>query len=306
MDMMTTHPKTTRPTDSASRKSRGRAAQVAAACRFIDEYDDGIPTLEAVAAHVGLSPYHLQRVFKQAVGLTPRQYGESRRVEKVKDLLRQGDDVAGALYEAGYGSSSRLYEAADATLGMTPATYKKGGAGAWIRYACASCTLGRILVAATPKGVCFVAFDEKDAPLKEALATEFPAAEIEADTDTLRGWLEEVIRRVEGRPAAQELPLDVRATAFQWRVWRALTEIPAGETRTYSQIAAELGNPKAQRAVGRACATNPVSILVPCHRAIREDGGLGGYRWGLTRKARLLEKEGVGEAVSTRRSGRPS
>lgn len=301
MNMMTTEMKTSRSTPA---KRAGRTAQIEAACRFIDDYEDGIPTLEAVAAHVGLSPFHLQRVFKQAVGLTPRQYGESRRVERVKGLLRQGDDVAGALYEAGYGSSSRLYEAADATLGMTPATYRRRGAGAWIRYTCAPCALGRILVAATERGVCFVAFDDGDERLLGALEAEFPAADIEADGGTLGGWLEEVIRRVEGQPPARELPLDVRATAFQWRVWRSLTEIPAGETRTYSQIAAGLGNPKAQRAVGRACATNPVSILVPCHRALREDGGLGGYRWGLDRKARLLETEGVAEHVPAQRTAR--
>jgi AraC family transcriptional regulator of adaptative response/methylated-DNA-[protein]-cysteine methyltransferase len=174
---------------------------------------------------------------------------------------------------------------------MTPATYRKGGAGAEIHYAFADCLLGRALVAATGRGVCFVAFDNRDDALLEELQAEFPAASLSRDDAGLRAWVAEVVRRVEGRAPHKALPLDVRATAFQWQVWRALTEIPPGETRTYSQIAAALGKPTAQRAVGRACATNPVSILVPCHRAVREDGGLAGYRWGIERKEALIERE---------------
>ena len=261
------------------------------ACRFIDSFDESMPSLKSVAAHVGLSPSHFQKLFKRAVGLSPRQYAESRRVSRVKALLRDGEDVASAMYGAGYGSSSRLYEAADATFGMTPATYRKGGAGAEIHYAFASCLLGRALVAATARGVCFVAFDDRDKPLFAALEAEFPAATLIRDDAGLKAWVAEVVRRVGGRAPNKALPLDVRATAFQWQVWRALTEIPAGETRTYSQIAAALGKPTAQRAVGRACATNPVSILVPCHRAVREDGGLAGYRWGIERKEALIDRE---------------
>jgi AraC family transcriptional regulator of adaptative response/methylated-DNA-[protein]-cysteine methyltransferase len=261
------------------------------ACRFIDSFDERLPTLAHVAEHVGLSPSHFQKLFKRMVGLSPRQYAESRRVSRVKALLRDGEDVASAMYGAGYGSSSRLYEAADATFGMTPATYRKGGAGAEIHYAFADCLLGRTLVAATARGVCFVAFDDRDDALLDELADEFPAADLTPDDGRLSAWVKEVVRRVDGRAPNNSLPLDVQATAFQWRVWRALTEIPAGETRTYSQIAANLGKPTAQRAVGRACATNPVSILVPCHRAVREDGGLAGYRWGLERKETLIERE---------------
>ena len=261
------------------------------ACQFIDSFDESLPTLAHVAKHVGLSPSHFQKLFKRTVGLSPRQYAESRRVSRVKALLRDGEDVASAMYGAGYGSSSRLYEAADATFGMTPATYRKGGAGADIFYAFADCLLGRVLVAATERGVCFVAFEDQDARLLRELKAEFPAAGLTPDDGRLAAWVKEVVRRVEGRAPHKTLPLDVRATSFQWQVWRALTEIPSGETRTYSQIAASLGKPTAQRAVGRACATNPVSILVPCHRAIREDGGLAGYRWGLGRKERLIETE---------------
>lgn len=261
------------------------------ACAFIESFDEGMPTLKDVAGHVGMSPTHFQKLFKRIVGLSPRQYAESKRVSRVKSLLRDGEDVASALYGAGYGSSSRLYESSDATLGMTPATYAKGGAGAHIWYAVADCRLGRLFVAATERGVCFVAFGEDEKALAEDLAAEFPAATFAPDNHRLAEWVQEVLRRVEGKTPAKTLPLDVRATAFQWQVWQALTEIPRGETRTYSQIAAGLGKPTAQRAVGRACATNPVSILVPCHRAVREDGGLAGYRWGIKRKEKLLETE---------------
>jgi AraC family transcriptional regulator of adaptative response/methylated-DNA-[protein]-cysteine methyltransferase len=277
------------------RAQQARHAQDAAvrkACAFIESYQaEGLPTLAEIASHVGLSPSHLQRLFTRIVGVSPYDYAAGRRLDRVKGLLKAGDDVAGALYEAGYGSSSRLYEKADESLGMTPATYKKGGAGATIAYAIGGSALGRVMVAATERGICFVALDDRDAPLIEALRAEFPKAVIGAGNPILDDWMEEVLRQVEGRLPSAALPLDVRATAFQRQVWRALVEIPRGETRTYSQIAALLGNPTAQRAVGRACATNPVSILIPCHRAIREDGGLGGYRWGLGRKEALLGLE---------------
>lgn len=265
--------------------------RVARACRFIDAYDEGVPTLDEIAAHVGLSPTHFQKLFTRALGISPRDYADSRRVDRVKARLRAGDDVAGALYEAGYGSSSRLYEKADAALGMTPATYRRGGEGARIAQAVVPCALGRILVAATERGICFIGFGDDAAALAAELRAEFPKAEIVPDVGILEEWLEEVLRRVEGRPARRDLPLDVQATAFQRRVWRALQEIPHGQTRTYREIAARLGQPTASRAVGRACATNPVSIVIPCHRAIRGDGGLAGYRWGLDRKRRLIDTE---------------
>jgi AraC family transcriptional regulator of adaptative response/methylated-DNA-[protein]-cysteine methyltransferase len=273
------------------------------ACALIDAAEDSPPTLEALARAVGLSAAHFQKLFKRATGVSPRQYAEGRRVAKVKALLRQGEPVTAALYEAGYGSSRGLYESAHATLGMTPATYKKGGAGAAIGYAFGRSTQGEVLVAATRQGVCFVALGESRAKLVAELAADFPAADLRPDEDRLGAWLAEVLRRIDGAPPAAALPLDIRATAFQRRVWQALTAIPLGETRTYSELAAELGAPRAQRAIGRACATNPVSILVPCHRAVREDGGLGGYRWGLKRKQALLKAEGAG-AYAARRSGR--
>ncbi len=263
------------------------------------------PTLAELAKAVGISPTRFQKIFKRNTGVSPRQYAESKRVARVKSLLRQGEPVAGALYEAGYGSSRGLYEQAHATLGMTPATYRKGGLGAEIGYAFGDCALGRVLVAATANGVCFVALGESDAKLASELRGEFPAAAIEPNSERLGQWLAEVLRRIEGAPAARDLPLDVRATAFQRRVWQALTAIPMGETRTYSDLAALLGHPRAQRAVGRACATNPVSILVPCHRAVRGDGGFGGYRWGLQRKKALLLAEGAAAGERPlRRAGR--
>ncbi len=266
-------------------------SRIERACRFIDGFEEGVPTLRQIADHVGLSPAWLQKRFTRALGVSPKQYADQRRRERLKSLLREGDEVTGALYEAGYGSSSRLYESSDATLGMTPATYRKGGAGARIAWTTAPCALGLVLVAATERGVCFVAFDGNEAALGAALRAEFPHAEIVPDIGILKAWTAEVLRRVEGKPPRATLPLDVQATAFQQRVWRALTEIPQGETRTYSEIARSLGKPAAQRAVGRACATNPVSIVIPCHRAKRSDGGLAGYRWGVARKEALIAAE---------------
>ncbi|MGE0735647.1 MAG: bifunctional DNA-binding transcriptional regulator/O6-methylguanine-DNA methyltransferase Ada [Alphaproteobacteria bacterium] len=269
------------------------------ACAYIERYDEQPPTLGAIAEHVGLSPFHLQRAFKKSLGVSPKEYAQQIRGKRFKKLLRNGSDVTGAIYEAGFGAPSRVYENTRRSLGMTPATYKKGGAGAVMHYAFAPSDLGLILVAATGRGVCFVALGDDRRKLAAELRAEFPQAAISPDgVEGVGGkfgaWVAAVVRQVEGKPANKKLPLDVRATAFQWRVWRELCEIPQGETRTYSAIAARLGKPSAQRAVGRACATNPVSIVVPCHRAIREDGGLGGYRWGLPRKEKLLAIEAGG------------
>ena len=270
------------------------------ACRFIDGFGEGVPTLRQIADHVGLSPAWLQKRFTAALGVSPKQYADQRRRERLKALLREGDAVTGALYEAGYGSSSRLYESSDATLGMTPATYRRGGAGARIAWTVAPCALGLLLVAATERGICFIAFDDSEAALEAELRAEFPQADIVPDIGILESWTAEVLRRVGGLPPRAGLPLDVRATAFQQRVWRALTAIPRGETRTYSEIARGLGKPSAQRAVGRACATNPISIVIPCHRAKRSDGGLAGYRWGIARKERLIEAERKGSGKKPR------
>ncbi len=287
----------------AAHREPSQMDAVRRACAMIDAAQDSPPTLAALARAVGISATHFQKVFKRAVGVSPRQYAETRRLAKVKALLRSGEPVTTALYEAGYGSSRGLYENAHATLGMTPATYRKGGAGAAIGYAFGRSALGEVLVAATRQGVCFVALGESKGKLIAELKGDFPAATLHPDEARLGAWLAEVLRRIDGAPPAAALPLDIRATAFQRRVWQALTAIPLGETRTYSELAAALGAPKAQRAVGRACATNPVSILVPCHRAVREDGGLGGYRWGLKRKQAILRNEGAGDHPA-RRSGR--
>ncbi len=265
-------------------------------CRFIEaqgggDGEEGPPTLAQLSAHANLSPHHLQRTFKRVMGISPRQYADARRLGRLKAGLRRGEPVTGALYEAGYGSSSRLYERAPAQLGMTPATYAKGGRGATIRYAVVASPLGRLLVGATERGVCAVYLGDDDGELEGALAQEYPAAELRRDEPGLGRWTTALVAFLAGAEPRLDLPLDVRATAFQWRVWEELRRIPLGETRSYGEIAARLGKPKAQRAVGRACATNPVSLIVPCHRAVREDGSLGGYRWGLERKQALLEGE---------------
>jgi AraC family transcriptional regulator of adaptative response/methylated-DNA-[protein]-cysteine methyltransferase len=238
-----------------------------------------------------MSPYHVQRTFKRIMGITPRQYAAACRSKRFKAQLRKGDSVTTALYDAGYGSSSRLYEKAPAQLGMTPAAYRRGGAGMSIHYATVDCPLGRLLVAATERGVCAVSLGHSDAALEAALLREFPRADIHRNEAGLRRWINALVRHLDGREPHLDLPLDVQATAFQWRVWEALRAIPYGSTRSYGEIARAIGRPSAVRAVARACATNRVALITPCHRAIREDGGLGGYRWGLKRKQALLAKE---------------
>jgi AraC family transcriptional regulator of adaptative response/methylated-DNA-[protein]-cysteine methyltransferase len=283
--------KTVKSGETGRSRAEIQKQSVQRACRFIESYGESVPKLAEIAAHVGMSPTHFQKLFTRLVGISPRDYADSQRVGRVKSLLREGDDVTGALYEAGYGSSSRLYEKSDQLLGMTPATYRKGGAGARMAYSFSHCPLNLLLVAATERGICFIAFGDEEAELLNELRAEFPAAEIVPDQGILEAWTVDVLRMVQGHTPSSHLPLDVQATAFQRQVWQALTDIPLGETRTYSEIAASLGKPTAQRAVGRACATNPVSIVIPCHRAIRGDGGLAGYRWGLERKKRLIETE---------------
>ena len=262
------------------------------ACAFIDDSEGGRVTLAHLADHVGLSPWHLQRVFKRVIGLSPRDYADARRSERFRSELKGGESVAGATYGAGYGSASRVYERAQHDLGMTPASYARGGKGARIAFAIVDSPLGRLLVAATGKGICFLCVGDDDGALEAAVREEFPQAEsLQRDDAALGPAIDAVVAYLEGEVPHIDLPLDVRATAFQRRVWNELGAIPYGETRTYSEIARALGVPKGQRAVGRACATNPVSLLIPCHRALREDGSLGGYRWGLSRKRALLRHE---------------
>ena len=279
-------------------RSRDKAAlaTVERACRYIEsqrEVGEGVVRLTELGAHCRMSPWHLQRLFKQVMGVTPRQYADAHRVRRLKDGLQQGESVAGATFEAGYGSSSRLYERAAAELGMTPATYKKGGLGAEIGFAIAHSPLGRLLAAATSKGVCFVGIGADDRALESELRGEFPkAAAIRRDEGRLGSAMATILAYLEGSQPHIDLPVDIRATAFQRRVWEELRRIPYGETRSYGEIAEAVGAPRAVRAVGRACATNPVALIVPCHRVVREDGSLSGYRWGLARKQALLEREG--------------
>ncbi|MEO8257630.1 MAG: bifunctional DNA-binding transcriptional regulator/O6-methylguanine-DNA methyltransferase Ada [Acidobacteriota bacterium] len=252
---------------------------------------EGHPSLAALAARIGGSPYHLQRNFKRLVGLTPRQYAEACRLGKVKRRLRGGGAVTAAMLEAGYGSSSRFYERAVPKLGMRPAVYRQGGSGMSIQYTIVDSALGRLLVAATDRGVCAVSMGASDRDLTRNLAREYPAATIVAGAGSFKVWTREILARLAGRRPRIDLPLHVQATAFQWQVWQALAAIPYGETRSYGQIASAIGRPRAVRAVARACATNPVAIAVPCHRVVATSGAVSGYRWGVERKKALLARE---------------
>jgi AraC family transcriptional regulator of adaptative response/methylated-DNA-[protein]-cysteine methyltransferase len=262
-------------------------------CRYIESYDspDRPLTLAEMGDHVHVSSHHLQRTFKRIMGITPRQYAEACRLRRMKALVRKGATITRALYEAGYGSSSRLYEGASTRMGMTPGTYLRGGEGMRIRYTIVGSPLGRLLVAATGKGICAVSIGKSDPSLKTALLNEYPAAEIHWDKSGLREDITALLKYLDGKLPNLDLPLDVRVTAFQWKVYEALKAIPYGLTRTYREIAEAIGHPKAVRAVARACATNPAAMVIPCHRVVRKDGSLGGYRWGLEHKKTLLEKE---------------
>jgi AraC family transcriptional regulator of adaptative response/methylated-DNA-[protein]-cysteine methyltransferase len=267
------------------------AEAVERARAHIEAHLDERLTLDDLAPIAGLSATHLQRVFKATLGLSPRDYLRARRADRFKDEVRRGRTVTDALYEAGYGSGSRLYEDADARLGMTPGSVKRGGAGQLIRYTTAASSLGRLLVASTERGVCAVQIGDTDQTLEEALERDYPRAERQRDDAALRPALAAILAHLEGSIPRLDLPLDVAASAFQWRVWRALQDIPYGETRSYAEVAAALGQPRAVRAVARACASNRVALLVPCHRVVRTGGALGGYRWGESRKRRLLDAE---------------
>jgi AraC family transcriptional regulator of adaptative response/methylated-DNA-[protein]-cysteine methyltransferase len=263
------------------------------ACVYLSNVD-GHPSLATLAARLGGSPYHFQRSFKRLVGVSPREYAEACRLGKVKRGLRRSNDVTGAMIDAGYGSSSRFYERAVPKLGMAPSIYRRGGEGMQIQYTIVDSpneALGRLLVAATPRGVCAVAMGSSDSELRHSLEREYPAATISADAVALGSSATAIVAHIAGRTPALDLPLDVQATAFQWQVWQALAAIPYGETRTYSEVAASIGRPRAVRAVARACATNPVAVAIPCHRVLPAAGGTGGYRWGAERKKALLVQE---------------
>jgi len=252
--------------------------------------DEPLP-LARLAREAGVSPAHLQRTFTRIVGLSPKQYQEQRRVGALKSALRDGRTVSSATYEAGFASGRRVYEAADEALGMTPGAYRRRGVGVTIHYTVVRTSLGLLLVAVTERGICSVALGDEENALVDAMRAEYPAAELARATDADDRLVDAVVAHVEGTARATELPLDLKATAFQWQVWRALQRIPEGATRSYQEIARELGHPSAARAVARACASNRIAVLIPCHRVVRGDGALGGYRWGVARKAALLARE---------------
>lgn len=278
-----------------------RTEAVASVCREIEgkirdaeDVLDGQDTplsLAALSAPRGMSPHQLERAFRAVMGITPRQYADALRMRRLKSQLRKGDNVTTALYDAGFGSSSRLYERAPSQLGMTPATYRRGGAGMSIRYTIVDSPLGRLLVGATDRGISALYLGETDGRLELALNKEYPRAEIRRDRNGLENWVGKILEHLRGRQPNLDLPTDVQATAFQRRVWQELRRIPYGTTKTYAQVARAIGKPHAIRAVARACATNPVSVVVPCHRVVRQDGNLAGYRWGLDRKRALLQHE---------------
>jgi AraC family transcriptional regulator of adaptative response/methylated-DNA-[protein]-cysteine methyltransferase len=278
-----------------------QAERIQRVCRFVQEHLEEPLTLDRLSRTAGIAPHHLQRTFKRVMGISPRAYADALRLGVFKDRVRKGAAVIDAAFEAGYGSTSRLYERADAQLGMTPAAYRKGGKGLDLRYTIVDCPLGRLLVAATGRGIALVSLGDRDEALERALAGEYPAAGRTRDDAALAEWVRRIVKHLEGREPHLDLPTDVRATAFQRQVWQELRKIPRGETRTYAEVARAIGRPGAVRAVARACAANPVALVVPCHRVVPAAGGAGGYRWGAARKARLLESEAVSAGPARRR-----
>lgn len=265
--------------------------QVQRAREYLDEHWDETVTLDRLGRAVHMSPYHLQRTFKRVLGVTPKAYASARRLERMKSRLREGDTVSRATYEAGYGSGSRAYDHARSGMGMTPGTYRKGGRGMRVRYTIVPTEAGHLLAAATDRGLCAVMLGDNEEPLASSLRSEYPAATIERDDDELREYTQNVVDSLRGAGNPVGLPLDVAGSSFQLQVWETLRRIPVGETRSYRAIAQEMGRPAAARAVARACATNRLALVIPCHRVVRENGDLGGYRWGVDRKRRLLAQE---------------
>lgn len=272
------------------RQDGGNPAVIAGVCRWIDTLEEP-PTLEEIAAKAGLSPYHFHRVFKLVTGLTPRQYVAGRRAERMRSTLATARSVTDAVYEAGYQSNGTFYGESNDALGMTPSAYRAGGEKEEIRYATRGCSLGMILVARTDRGICAILLGDSSEALAASLRARFPKASLLPAASDFEDELARVIALVEAPSAASDLPLDIRGTTFQRRVWRALREIPAGSTASYSEIAARIGSPGSARAVAQACAANALAVAIPCHRVVREDGGLSGYRWGVDRKRELLERE---------------
>ena len=278
-----------KPADPAG--AHPHAELVRRVCRHIEANLDSPLTLRELGRALGLSPFHLQRTFKSLAGITPRAYADACRLNALKAGLGRGESVTRAMVDAGYSSTSRLYERTASQLGMAPSEYRKRGAGVAIRYAVIESGLGKLLLAATAKGVCAIRFGDSRRALEQALRQEFAGARLAYDPASLAAWTGALAGHLEGEPARLDLPLDIRATAFQRLVWEHLRGIPRGKTESYAEVARAIGQPAATRAVARACASNPVAVAIPCHRVIRGDGSLGGYRWGMERKRRLLEGE---------------
>ena len=273
-------------------RKEAHALTVLKACKRIDEAETP-PSLKELAEGARLSSFHFQRVFKKIIGVTPKQYAMERRAGRFRDHLRKSSTITGAMYDAGFASSSRFYERATVTLGMKPSAYKNGAQDVLIRFAIAPCFLGLILVAATAQGICAIDFGDTIEALKENLRRRFPKAEVQGSDPGFTAMVAKVLAVLEEPHRGRlDLPLDVQGTAFQRRVWLALQEIPPGDTVSYTDVASRIGKPTAARAVARACASNPVAVAIPCHRVVRGNGQLGGYRWGLDRKRVLLEREG--------------
>jgi AraC family transcriptional regulator of adaptative response/methylated-DNA-[protein]-cysteine methyltransferase len=277
-----------------------KAARIREVCRFIEARSDETLRLEDLAAQAGMSPSHFHRTFKSVVGLSPKQYVDEARLRKLKKGLKVSGDVVEAVYGAGYGSSSRVYERADTRLGMTPNQYRKGGRNVTITFSTIETPLGLIMIGATDRGLCFLQFGDTREGLLAMLKKEYPSAQVEAMAKPYHAdfqrWIEALNGYLAGTHPHLELPVDIRATAFQIRVWDYLQSIPYGEVQSYGEVAAGVGNPKATRAAARACAANKVALVIPCHRVIRGTGELGGYRWGLARKRMLIDREREGKA----------
>jgi AraC family transcriptional regulator of adaptative response/methylated-DNA-[protein]-cysteine methyltransferase len=267
-----------------------RMEAVSQACKRIETAEEA-PKLAELAARAGLSPYHFHRVFKVITGVTPKAYAAETRARRAADNLRTADTVTEAIYDAGFNSSSRFYESTTARLGMSPSAVRRGGAGAVIRFAVGEASLGAVLVAATDKGVCAILLGDDAEALVHDLQDRFPRAEFKGGDAEFERMVAEVVGLVEAPGSRLDLPLDIRGTAFQHRVWAALQAIPAGKTATYTEIARAIGQPTAVRAVAQACGANPLAIAIPCHRVVRSDGDLSGYRWGVERKRKLIDWE---------------
>ncbi len=268
------------------------AKMIAGICRSIERARE-TPTLAALARRAGLSPYHFHRVFKSVTGVTPRAYASAHRTLRVRDELRRSKTVTEAIYDSGFSSNGRFYAASDRMLGMTPTDFRAGGADVEIRFAVGECSLGAILVAQSVKGICAILLGDDAGALVRDLQDRFPHATLIGDDRGFERHVARVIGFVENPTVGLDLPLDVRGTAFQQRVWDALRRIPAGSTASYAEIAAVIGSPDAARAVARACAANPLAVAIPCHRVVKTDGSISGYRWGVARKRRLLQRESV-------------